>query len=534
MPVATQRKLQTPKKPSILSTRIWKQLDDYQQDAVEFCLDVQTAGLFFEQGTGKTWIAGGVIEALVSPTFAGLLVVPLANLESSWVKFLTKQLPQVTLCRTWDSFKAAPFPKLLLQHYEALKAKRYIDKLARFKWSFVGYDEAQRLKNRSSLESRNAAKLRKFAPYRLILSGTPIEENPSDLWAQFRFLAPEVLGTVWKDFEARFLEPIDDELITRFKEARPQSFKWKLMLKQIRIASGRRAFDFEKLDEFLGLVSPYCLRVTKDVLKLPPMSVQPVGIRMFGRQRALYEQLARDMVAPIDSESRITTPLRITQVGRLHQICGGFATDDEGYVHEVGRAKLRKLRSIVRREQHKGPIVIFCRYLAEVFALEDELIGDHPTLKTLTGRNRKERGPLIESFQEGEISVLICQIKTGGVGIDLFRSCVAIFYSTTYSFIDFEQALARVHRRGQTKPVTIYVLVVWDTIDHEIYSAILAKRRITSRVLINFERRRPRNGQDQRSPREGGTGEYRRIQVRRGRRGGSAQRQRRNRPHEAA
>lgn len=521
MPAGTQLKSLAHRKLSNSSMTVWQQLDPYQQDAVEFCLDVQTAGIFFEQGTGKTWICGGLIEALIEdlPSFAGLLVVPLANLESSWVKFFVKHLPHLTICRTWDAFKTAPAPKLLLQHYEALKAKRYIDKLARFKWTFVGYDEAQRLKNRTSLESRNAAKLRKFARYKLILSGTPIEENPSDLWAQFRFLAPDVLGTRWKDFEDEFLEPIDPDLKKRFGEARPNSFKWKLLLKQIRIASGKRSFDFDKLERFLGLISPFLRRETKDVLKLPPCHTQPIAVTLRGDHRRMYDELARDMVMSIDGESRVTTPLRITQLGRLHQMCGGFVTDDEGYTHEVGRAKLRKLHSIVRKRSLDGPIVIFCRYLAEVFALEDELLNLYPTTKTLMGQNRKHRPQLIEDFQAGKIEILICQIKTGGVGIDLFTSCVAIFFSMTYSYIDFEQALARIHRRGQTREVTIYLLIASDTIDHEIYSAILAKRRITSRVLINFEQRKADHGKERKERQGSRRGKYRILQVRRGRRG---------------
>lgn len=524
----TPRKSPVPKRPSLSSTRVWSQLDAYQQDAVEFCLSVKTAGLFFEQGTGKTWIAGGLIEALLSPSFVGLLVVPLSNLESSWLAFLTAQLPQLPLYRTWEEFKAAPAPKLLLQHYEALKAKKYIDKLARVKWSLVGYDEGQRLKNRTSIESRNAAKLRKLAEYKLLLSGTPIEENPSDLWAQFRFLAPQVFGTRWKDFEEEFLEPIDNDLLTRFKEAKPRSYKWQRLLRDIRIASGKRRFDFTKLDAFLARVSPFCLRETKEVLKLPPMSVQPVGIRLRGQQRELYDVLARDMVADIDGGSQVTAPLRITQLGRLHQICGGYATDDDGEVHEVGRAKQRELKKLIDKEHHKGPIVVFCRYLEEVWSLEKMLIRVYPSVKTLTGRNRKERSQLIEAFQAGQIDVMICQIKTGGVGIDLFRSCVAIFYSTSYSFIDFEQALARIHRRGQTKPVTIYILIALDTIDGEIYSAILDKRRVTSKVLIHFEKRK------QESVQEGKGQQRRRVQVRRSRHCRRAQGKRGNGAHEAA
>lgn len=508
------------------SKLLYDLLDSTQQSAVEFVVQVETAALLFEQGTGKTWITGGIVERLFGPSYVGLLVVPLANLESTWLKLFQERLPQVPVYRTWEAFKIAPAPKQLLIHYEAAKPKKIIEKMRKVRYTFIGFDEAQRLKNRSSLESRCANKLRHSAQYKVILTGTPMEENPSDLWAQFRFLNPDVFGERWADFEDEFLEPIDGDLKERFAAARPNSFKWKLIMRQMRIASNKRDFDFDKFDEFMERIGPYSMRVTKDYLNLPQCHTHRVPVILRGEQRRLYDQLGRDMVADVGRHgATLTAPLRVTQLGRLQQICGGYVADDDGDVHEVGRAKLRATRRIVAAHPDQ-PIVIFCRFLEEVWSLHDEFAGKGLRIETLTGKDRKRRPQLIKDFQAGLIDILICQIKTGGVGIDLFHACVAIFYSITYSFIDFEQAIARLHRRGQENEVHLFLLFAANTVDEAIYSAILAKRKITSKVLVNLEHRRWSYGQgkEYQSNRQGrtrGEVERARVQVRRGRSGGN-------------
>lgn len=480
----------SPRQPTQLRplAPLFKKLDDHQQDAVEFTLDVKTSALIFEQGTGKTWIAGGVVEQLFSPDFSGMMVVPLSNLESTWLKFLQGQLGRVPLYRDWVEFKEAPTPKLFLVHYEALKKPRLIERIRRLDFTFIGYDESQRLKNRSSLESRIAAKLRDSAEYKLILSGTPMDEYPSDLWAQFRFVHPEVFGTRWKDFEEEYLEPIDETLEQRFKESRPGSFKWKQAMRLMRIAQHKRPFNFDKLDQFTQAIKPYTMRVTKDVLGLKPMRERMCPVVLRGEQRALYRSLARDMIASSGS-STITAQLRITQIGKLQQVCGGFVADDDGYWLDVGRAKIRKVRQLVR--QRDKPIVVFCRYLEEVFAIGEEMEDMGLRYRILVGEVKpKDRAPIIDDFQAGKVDVIICQLKTGGVGIDLFRAHTAIFYSYSHSHIDFDQAKSRLHRRGQEYAVDIFLIYARDTIDEDILGDLRRKRKITSKALVQLERKR--------------------------------------------
>lgn len=464
-------------KQLLQSKNVWNKLDTYQQDAVEFSYNVFTAALFFEQGTGKTWIAGGLIEKMFGRFFEGLLIVELTNLESTWYTFIEEHLTQFNLCRSWDEFKNGSTPKLLVLHYEA--AKLIIKKIQKHDFSIIIYDEAQRLKGRGTRQSRDAKLIRNCAMRKLILSGTPIEEQPSDLWAQFRFLRPTVFGTRWADFEERFMikEEIDPNLPVG-------SMRWKRALRLIRMKKAE--FNWKKLPQFLELIKPYSLRVeAKDVLNLKPMSIIPVPVKMWGDQARVYNELEQTMVTRLEGV-KVTAPLKITQIGKLQQICGGLLFDEDGEVHRIGRAKLRKMNELV--DQRTGPCVIFCKYREEIDMIKEELTRIQSVV-VLTGQTKKKLRPgILKNFQDGKIDVLLCQSRIRGV--DLFSSNYAIVYSRTHSFIDFSQLIKRLHRRGQKRAVSIFLLYCLGTVDEDINSGIDKKHRLTSRVLTTLIMRR--------------------------------------------
>lgn len=487
-----RRLSQLPTKPSRLSSTVYDKLDDWQQRAVDWSVRVKNAGLFFEQGTGKTWITCGIVERLWSPRFIGLIVVPLANIDTTWVKLLKTHFGK-HVCVTLEEFIEAKGPRILVLHYEALPG--IIKKLRQIRWTLIAYDESQRLKERATLQSRTAAKLVRTADNKVILSGTPMDKEPADLWAQFRFLAPEIFGTSWKDFENEFMEDVGIDM-TKY---RPGSHRWRRMMIIKRIKESRRKFDMRRLPQFLERVKGYALRVTKDdALDLPKMTLVQRPVKLRGIQREIYEALEQDLVAKFESGDdtiKVKTDLRVTQIGKLQQVCGGYILDDDGDAHEVGRAKLREVKILVHRNE--WPIVIFCRYLEEVWSLKRELEewSSLIVVETLTGmrgsrnKKREKRAAIVEAFQEGKIDVLICQIRAGGVGIDLFKSHTGIFYSYTHSYIDFEQALARLHRRGQEFDVTFFLIYASSTIDEDVLSALRQKRNVSEMVLKRLKQR---------------------------------------------
>lgn len=479
--------------PSRTHCPIFAALDGYQKDAVRFFFanPYGCAGLFFEQGTGKTWIAAAIAEQLCNQGFEGMFVVPLSNKETTWLKLLKEYLDCYT---NWGDFLEAPTPKVFVCHYEAIPKQTL-----KHWFTFICYDESQRLKQRQSKQSKFAGRLSGQATYRLILSGTPIEKKPQDLWAQMRFLAPWVLQH-WDDFEARWLEPIDIDL----SKYDPESITYQRMFIAYLKKKRKQQFRAELMPEFLELLRPYCWRVNADdVLDLPPLTHIPVSVSMLGAQRRLYDTIEQDWVTELGGR-RITAGLKGPRVNKLQQICGGWVKDDDGKAMSVGRAKLRKLRAIVAKAEL--PVVICCRFIAEVEGIAEVLRANGLVGAMLYGKTKKLRAEIQETFQRGDLDFLVCQQRTGGVGIDLFRSHVLVLYSITHSSIDYEQMIKRLHRRGQKKPVSVYSIYAKNSIDEDVILSLIGKHKVVEQVLSGLKRRKwqsplPRTRSRSRHPR---------------------------------
>lgn len=453
-------------KQSISSRSIYEQLDDLQKRAVDSAHQKKIAALLCDTGTGKTWITGGVIEKMWRPGFLGLIIVPLTNKETTWITFLKKYF---TVYYTEDDIPVdmTSSPAILLLHYE--EVPKVIKKLRKIKWSLIVYDEGHKLKARGSLASRRAAMLAPCAPCKLDLTATSMDKHPPDMWAQFRFLAPEVFGTRWADFENEFFEPIDFKI-----EAKPGSMQWRRQLQTLLILKRKRKFDWDKLPEFIRRIKPYVIRIVKDLdvdLKLHEV---PVVLR--GHQRQLYENVkaGRPTFEPI------TCPNKAVKLIKLHQICGGYVYDDDDQIWPTGRAKMRATKRLVKA--NPLPFVIFCTYRAEIEALYKELSPDYD-IGIISGKNRKERAAIQTKFQKGGLDGLICQIRAGGVGLDLFYGCTGIIYSYNHSYIDFDQLLGRLHRRGQKNDVNFFLIFARYTVDEDRIERVVSKSLNIQRVL---------------------------------------------------
>lgn len=468
---------------------LYEKLSVDQKRAVRYLITRKSLCLFFEQGVGKTHPTLGCIECLMDEPFQGLLVVPLTNLNTTWLKLIQKELPQLNVTSDWSEFKKMASPKLLLVNYEALPKIR--KPISTFKWTFAGFDESQRLKARGSKQSRIAGSI-KFAEYRIILSGTPIDESPIDLWAQLRFAVPHLYGndrSAWRRFDDKYL-------------------------KKCGYMGYQRKFRPDMLPIFYEEIKPYVYR--KEAEGLPPLHTKLVPVKMNGEQESLYLDMERDMVAhirraqaekerakelgkPINKKLRVSAGLRITQIIKLQQLCGGFVVDDSGELITLrSSAKLVKLENLLQNTLEL-PTVIFCKYTEERLMIEKlfnklglSFGSIHGGVKD--GARIKHRSNIIEKFQSGKLDGMICQIKAGGVGVDLFKGKSTVFYSTTFSYIDYEQAKKRVHRRGQKHEVTIFFIFIKNTIDEDIYSRILSKKSVSKSMFSKMKRRSLSNG----------------------------------------
>lgn len=449
----------------MLYSKLW----DYQKGVVDLALEVKTLAVFAEQRTGKTYMTGGVIEKLIQKKgkkFRGVVGVPLTNKLSTWKKFFKQYLPGVKILTEWPGkreFDKIQGPVIVLAHHQYLaKITKYLKNIH---WTFIGIDESQVLKDRGSLISRRARQLRDCAEYKLIMSGTPIEQQPQDTWAQFRFLNPDLLGDDWANFESDFL-----------KRAGYMGYK--------------RKFRQEKLKTFLKIIKPYAIRITKEQVGIKGPKIKVVEVELLELQRKLYKRIGKEMGLTYKGRE-VSADLKMTMRAKRHQICGGGLIDDEGEVIKLPCSKIKAIKKLVARNQ--GPFVVFCKYRHEIERLHRLFSKRLDCVEMLTGKvkdkkNDKVRTKLLKRFQRGEIDMLICQTRTGGVGVDLYTSNCAIVYSTTHSYLDNDQLAARLNHKSKKKPPLFFVLIAKKTVDVGLNKGLISKKSVSESVLTKLQR----------------------------------------------
>lgn len=435
--------------------------------------------MFFKQRLGKTWIAAGAIERL-TPSLT-LVIAPAANLKTTWVKTLRELVPHAPLHYAMRKGRTALLALLdradrgvLLLSYEAVAS--VIKQLCRRAWNLVIVDEAQRAKDRSSVFSRALAKLA-YAERRVLLTGTPIEDRPQDLWAQFRFLVPELFGAHWATFADEYLTP----LINPWKERRKGYARFMRALMKARMMKKKQAFLPGMLSVYLAKLRPYCWR---EELPSPEPAFHIEHVKLLGEQQRIYDTLQRKGVVRLEDGTRIMVDFEMTKREKLRQITSGFVYDEDKEVHWVGQAKQRRLTTLLARLER--PLVVACRYVPEIESVVDRL-GERVGL-IYGGVKREEREEAQRAFQAGELDEIVIQVKTGGVGIDLYRAKSMIVMSSTFSSIDFDQVIARIRLPEQKDPVDIYLILAKNTVDEDRQQVIFGKNRRISKVLRNFRR----------------------------------------------
>lgn len=454
-------------------------LKPHQVSGTEAIVSIDGFAALFAQRTGKTWVTGAVLEVEKDITKDVLLVGPLTNLESTWAKFLAEKLPWYSVHRDLGAFKKDKSEhRVLLLNYEAVTP--LVKKLRRLRWHRIVYDEAQRLKNRASRSSRDAALLAGRGDRRLALTGTPIDRNPRDLWATMRFVAPYVFGTVWKDFEEEFLEKPKIDLKKKMGVV-----KRRQMLLAYQIAKGKAPIKQEKLQEYADLIAPHSRRISKQDAGLDPAIVKKVRFDLDPSERKLYDKLEKSMIVKMGGVT-IKTPLKIVQIGKLQQITGGHIKDEDGETHRTGTSKRRLLRKMILKHVKGGePFVVFCKFVFEVHMvtrmLERMNIGRGATLwgKVKDLKKDKRRTRMLLDFQRGKYDWMVCQQKTGGVGVDLYRARKFFVYSMGHSYIDYDQMLSRGDFLEQKEQAIFFLLLARSSVDSDIEVSVEDKKSIT-------------------------------------------------------
>ena len=447
-------------------------------------LDAKTPGggfgELFEMGCGKTLTTIAVAGALYNlGKIDRVLVVAPTSVCSVWPhdlnQFATfpwearvllgdkkKRLKALNELENWP-FKAL---RIAVINYESTHRDGIFEALAAYKPDLIVCDESQRIKNPSAAQSKALHKLGDAAPFRMILSGTPVQNNAVDLYSQYRFLDPAVYGANFYAFKNRYC-----------------------------IMGGygqHQIVGYRNMDELVEKEHSVAYRVTKEeCLDLPQQTFINRYVQFTDAEQAIYEQLRKNSFLELETGENVTATTILTMYLRLMQLTGGFLTADESTrPKQVNTAKLDALADIVDDYVVDAgkKLVIFARFRAEIAAIENllrlrkiqygSIYGDVPM---------EERGKIVEDFQTNpDTKVFVAQIQTAGLGITLHAASTAVFYSYDYNYANYAQALARIHRIGQRLPVTYIHLVVDGSIDEKILAALENKEDMAKTVVDSW------------------------------------------------
>ncbi|MGW0515034.1 SNF2-related protein [Streptomyces olivaceoviridis] len=416
-----------------------------------------------DMGLGKTvtLIALHLKRARTEPT----LVVCPASLLGNWQREITRFAPGVPVRRfhgperTLDGVDGG----FVLTTYGTMRSTAA--RLAEQPWGMVVADEAQHVKNPYSATAKALRTIP--SPARVALTGTPVENNLSELWALLDWTTPGLLGPL-KSFRARHARAVE---------------------------TGE---DEEAVRRLARLVRPFLLRRKKSdpgiVPELPPKTETDHPVPLTREQAALYEAVVRESMLAIETARGMARRgLVLKLLGALKQICDHPAL----YLKEDPRpdrlaarsgklALLDELLDTLLAED--GSALVFTQYVGMARLLTAHLSARAIPVDLLHGGTPvPERERMVDRFQDGGTPVLVLSLKAAGTGLNLTRAGHVIHFDRWWNPAVEEQATDRAYRIGQTQPVQVHRLVTEGTVEDRIAEMLASKRALADAILGSGE-----------------------------------------------
>ncbi|MCB5183140.1 DEAD/DEAH box helicase [Streptomyces sp. SMC 277] len=355
----------------------------------------------------------------------------------------------------------------VLTTYATMRASAAV--LAGRRWGMVVADEAQHVKNP---RSATAKALRTIpAPARVALTGTPVENNLSELWALLDWTTPGLLGPL-TTFRARHARAVEQ---------------------QHQVEDG---CDEEAVARLAALVRPFLLRRKKSdpgiVPELPPKTETDHPVALTREQASLYQAAVDEAMAVIGtSEGMARRGMIMKLLASLKQICNHPAQylkeDPPRIAHRSGKlALLDELLDTVLAEG--GSVLVFTQYVTMARILEGHLTARGIPSQLLHGGTPvARREELVDRFQSGEVPVFLLSLKAAGTGLNLTRAGHVIHFDRWWNPAVEEQATDRAYRIGQTQPVQVHRIIAEGTVEDRIAELLETKRALADAVLGSGE-----------------------------------------------
>lgn len=446
-------------------------LRPYQESGFQwlnYLREVQWGGILADDmGLGKTIQALSFLHHLKEEngSLKALVVCP-TTLMFNWQNEIGKFTPTIKFYvhhgaqRTRDSL-AATDADVIITTYGTLRSD--IKQFVEVAFDYVVLDESQAIKNPSSKVTKAASLIK--AKNRLCLSGTPLQNNTFDIYAQMNFLNPGMLGSV-EFFKQEFSIPID-----KFGEK-------------------------EQKEHLRKLLFPFILRRTKEQVAkdLPEKQEMVLFCEMGDEQRRIYDAFRNDyrdkILGVVDNQGIQKSQLTILQgLMKLRQICDSPAIiKDEEKFPNVS-VKLEELGREITENIGNHKALIFSQFLGMLALIKEkmkELGVDYEYFDGSSTVNERERA--IQRFQNDDsCRVFLISLKAGGVGLNLTAADYVYIVDPWWNPAVEQQAIDRTHRIGQTKNIFAYRMICNDTVEDKILKLQDRKRSLARELITDDE-----------------------------------------------
>lgn len=415
-----------------------------------------------EMGLGKTLQAISVLSACKNENgHCHTLVISPASLVYNWYEEIRRFAPElraVPVSGTQNDrqqiLEDHERYDILITSYDLLK--RDIDQYETIKFDFQILDEAQYIKNHTTAASKAVKVI--HSKTRLALTGTPIENRLSELWSIFDYLMPGFLykyETFKKSFETPIVKNKEEEASKRLRQ----------------------------------MTSPFILRrLKKDVLRDLPEKLEEVRyakpekkqLDLYNGQLVHMQKLLKNQKEEEFNKNKLKVLAELT---RIRQICCDPSLCFENY--NGGSAKREACMELITSASESGhKMLVFSQFTSMLELLENDLKEAGISWYKITGSTPKEeRLRLVKAFNEDNVPVFLISLKAGGTGLNLTGADIVIHYDPWWNLAVQNQATDRAHRLGQTKTVTVYKLIMKDSIEEKILKMQEAKKDLADEIL---------------------------------------------------
>jgi superfamily II DNA or RNA helicase len=440
------------------------ELRDYQLEGFNWLARLAHWGvgacLADDMGLGKTLQALALL-LLRAPDGPALVVAP-TSVCMNWIAEAARFAPtlRVRLFGPGDRAEmlagAGAFD-LVICSYGLLQLEA--PSFAKVQWHSIVLDEAQAIKNANTRRSQAVMALQ--ADFKMVATGTPLENHLGELWNLFRFINPGLLGTA-DQFSLRFANPIE-----RAQDKRAET--------------AARA-------RLRRLIQPFVLRRIKSqvLAELPPRTEIVIPVDLSADETALYESLRRqaiDKLAGLQQPQNQKAIEILAEMMKLRRACcNPNLVAPELNLASSKLALFAKLVDGLLENKHK--VLVFSQFVDHLALIRQHLDKEGIRYQYLDGSTpMQERKRRVDAFQAGEGDLFLISLKAGGVGINLTAADYVIHMDPWWNPAVEDQASDRAHRMGQLRPVTIYRLVTRHTIEEGIVDLHRHKRDLADSLL---------------------------------------------------